>query len=315
MARPYRIFRFDYKSCEISARRERHWTTRPISQTMVFPRFQGGSYLLLKSPRGFLAEAEMQVSERVVGFTEQRGPNKEEHKYGPGSPYFQRDITRFFATTGVCWYFGDKGVESDAVAGKILEAFCVKFGVQERDLGAGLFFTKQGPVEPSTCHGACIFDATNGSLRLTQRLAERFSEVLQFAMETADNQSDSGTAQLLRALAYLDAELRPAAGFVLDKTLPSTTGDQQEWVTVIAADQSAMYLSDDGPRKVLVKAHRYTPHGLMYQLEPSAQVDKWMVAANALEPIFGKRKMLQTNLVTGETRDPDQPGQASSTSA
>jgi DEAD/DEAH box helicase domain-containing protein len=307
MARPYRVLRFDYKSGEILARRERHWTTRPISQTMVFPRFQGGSYLLLKSTRGFLAEAEMQVSERVVGFTEQRGPNKEEHRYGPGSPYFQRDITRFFATTGVCWYFGDKGVESEAVAGKILEAFCAKFGVQERDLGVGLFFTKQAPVEPSNCHGACVFDATNGSLRLTQRLAERFPEVLRFAIETANNQSDLATARLLRTFASLDDDLRPDFGVVMDKRISSTADDQQEWVTVIATEQPAMYLSDDGPRKVLVKGYRYTPHGLMYQLEPSPQVDRWMVAANALEPIFGETKMLQANLVTGETQDPEHP--------
>jgi hypothetical protein len=254
----------------------------------------------------------MQVSERVVGFTERRGPNKEEHKYGPGSPYFQRDITRFFATTGVCWFFGDKGVESEAVADKILEAFCAKFGVQERDLGVGLFFTKQAPVEPSTCHGACVFDATNGSLRLTQRLAERFPEVLQFAIETADNQSDQAIARLLRTFACFADELRPAAGVVVDKTIPSATGNQQEWVTVIAAEQPAMYLSDDGPRKVLVKGHRYTPHGLMYQLEPSPRVEKWMVAANALEPIFGETKMAQANLITGETRDLQQPSDRAS---
>jgi DEAD/DEAH box helicase domain-containing protein len=305
MARPYRVFKFDYKSGEILARHERHWTTRPISQTMVFPRFQGGAYWLFKSLRGFLAEAEMQVSERVVGFTEQRGPNKQEHKYGPGSPYFQRDITRFFSTTGVCWYFGEKAAESELVATKIMEAFCAKFGVQERDLGVGLFFTKQAPIVPTTCHGACVFDATNGSLRLTQRLAERFPEVLQFAIETAENQSDSETACLLRTLASLDDELRPAVGLVSEEPVMSVSADDLEWVTVIAADQSAMYISDDGPRKVLVKGHRYTPHGLMYQLEPSAHLDKWMVAANAVEPIFGETMMIEANLVTGETRGVD----------
>lgn len=301
MARPYRVFSFNYKSGEILARHERHWTTRPISQTMVFPRFPG-AYLLLKSQRGFLAEVEMQVSERVIGFIEQRGPNKQEHKYGPGSPYFQREITRFFATTGVCWYFAEKAIESEAVASRILEAFCAKFGVQERDLGVGLFFAKQAPIEPATCHGACVFDATNGSLRLTQRLAERFPEVLRFAIETAENQADSEAAQLLRTLLLLDDELRLAIVVPAEKPTVLTTADD-EWVIVIAADQPAMYRSDDGPRKVHVKGHRYTPHGLMYQLEPSPQVDKWMVAANALEPIFGETKMIEANLVTGETRD------------
>jgi DEAD/DEAH box helicase domain-containing protein len=44
MARPYRVYRFDYRKGEIFARRERHWITRPLAQTMVFPRFQGGCF-------------------------------------------------------------------------------------------------------------------------------------------------------------------------------------------------------------------------------------------------------------------------------
>jgi hypothetical protein len=41
----------------------------------------------------------------------------------------------------------------------------------------------------------------------------------------------------------------------------------------------------------------------MYQLEPSIRVDKWMVAANALELIYGQTKMLRANLMTGETEE------------
>ena len=106
MARPYRVYRFDYRKGAIFARQERHWVTKPLAQTMVFPRFQGGVLRLSRSETGFLAEAEMQVSERVLGFTERRGSAKpEEHRYGPSSPYYQREINRFFETTGVCWYF------------------------------------------------------------------------------------------------------------------------------------------------------------------------------------------------------------------
>ena len=38
-----------------------------------------------------------------------------------------------------------------------------------------------------------------------------------------------------------------------------------------------------------MKRHPYTPHGLMYQLEPSPHVDKSMVAANGLSLILGTR--------------------------
>jgi DEAD/DEAH box helicase domain-containing protein len=310
VARAYRVYRFDYKNGEISARREKRWTTRPLSQTMVFPKFQGGTFSLLSSDQGFLAEAELQVSERVTGFIEQRGPQKEEHRYGPGSPYYQRDITRFFATTGVCWYFRDKSVCSEAIASRLLEAFCSRFGIQERDLGVGLFFTKQAPFETTTCQGACIFDATNGSLRLTQRLAERYSEVLALAMETADMQKESEAVGVLRAFSGLAADLRLAVSPAAAALIAASVGGE-EWVVVIAPGQQAVYLSDDGPRTVVVKGHRYTPQGLMYQLEPTMPVDRWMVAANALEPIYGQTKMLRANLMTGETEDlPEDRGRA-----
>ena len=42
MARPYRIYRMDMRDGYLSARRERYWTTRPNSNTMVFPQFNGG---------------------------------------------------------------------------------------------------------------------------------------------------------------------------------------------------------------------------------------------------------------------------------
>jgi hypothetical protein len=224
----------------------------------------------------------------------------------PGAIYH---YTRFFATTGVCWYLADKGLDSEAVALLVQQAYCTKFGVQERDLGVGLFYTKQAPSASTTCHGACVFDATNGSLRLTQRLAERFSEVLDFAIETSERRADAGTVRLLRSFAMVESELRPAAAATVSASSSANGAEEQEWVTVIGPGESAMYMSDDGPRKVLVKGHRYTPHGLMYQLEPAPRVDRWMVAANALEAIYGKTKMVRANLITGETQELERPSE------
>ncbi|MBW2005319.1 MAG: DEAD/DEAH box helicase, partial [Deltaproteobacteria bacterium] len=172
MGRPYRVYRFNYRSGEIHVYREKYWTTRPLAQTMVFPRFQGGILNLLRSDDCFIAEAEMQVSQRVTGFTNQRGSIKEEHLYGPSSQFYQRELNRFFETTGVCWFFTENYLNSEAMAHRILEAFCAKFGVQERDLGTGTFYSNISPIGTEKCKGACIFDATHGSLRLTERLAE-----------------------------------------------------------------------------------------------------------------------------------------------
>src|SRR5439155_26221956 len=95
MARPHRIVGYHYRTGIINARPSRMYTTRPMNQTMVFPHFEGDLLTFLRSGAGFVAEAEMQVSERVLGFNEMRGRNKTAYKYGPGSPYSQRELTRF----------------------------------------------------------------------------------------------------------------------------------------------------------------------------------------------------------------------------
>ncbi len=105
MARPYRVIQFNFGSGELRARRERHYSTDPLLQRKAFPQFQGGLLRLWTAESGFVAEVEMQVSERVLGFTERRGSATEKHLYGPASPYFQRELNRFFETTGVAWWF------------------------------------------------------------------------------------------------------------------------------------------------------------------------------------------------------------------
>jgi DEAD/DEAH box helicase domain-containing protein len=300
MARPYRVYRFDYRKGEISARREKHWTTRPRSQTMVFPRFEGAFLQFFRSDTGFLAETEMQVSERVVGFTEQRGSAKpEEHLYGPASLYYRREINRFFETTGVCWYFPDKAVVGERTAQLIAEGFCTEFGVQDRDLGFGIFTAMQSPLGGGRCKGACVYDATNGSLRLTQRLAERFLKVIPTAITIAQTREEVEAVRQLRLLERAAADLRPATAEQQSAGPSQADGD---WVVVIAANQEAIYQSQDGPITVTVKGHRYTPHGLMYELASPSPDGKWLIADSALIPMEGSTMRILANLVTGETK-------------
>ncbi len=83
-----------------------------------------------------------------------------------------------------------------------------------------------------------------------------------------------------------------------------------------------MYLSGEAPAEVKVLDFRYTPHGLMYQLEPlrdsgySMTVEKgklgaektitrnaplrWMVIASDIQALSGRTRMVQYNVVTGE---------------
>ncbi len=300
MARPYRVFQFKYRTGEIRVRKERRWTTQPILQNMVFPKFPGGVLNIRRSDTGFVAEAEVQVSERVVGFTEQRGPNKIDNPYGQGSPYAQRPVSRFFETTGVCWYFPQRAVLSEAVAQWVLKAFCAVCGIQERDLGVGTFHAKPSSIWDAPCQGVCIYDAVHGSLRLTKQLVDRLEEVLQAALRLTEK-LESRDVTLEENLVLLQECVNattPSAVSIVEQAVENT-GD---WVTVIAPGQLAVHLGENGNEEVQVVTFRYTPQGLMYQLISPRSDVTWMVKASSIMPIHGVTELLETNLITGETR-------------
>jgi DEAD/DEAH box helicase domain-containing protein len=305
MARPYRVAVFNFMKSQVVVRREKRWTTRPISQAMVFPRFLGGVLNLALSDSGFVAECEMQVSERVQGFVEQRGPNKEEHRYGPLSPYSTRELNRFFETTGVCWFFQKSIGLSEAIASRVLEAFCVHCGVHERDLGVGRFHAKQSPLGEHVVQGICIFDVTTGSLRLTQRLVDEFAPVVALAIGKARAEQEATAIRELEKLGALVVDLqRVAVGPGIGAT---DSGEQDsDWVTVIADGESAMFHTFDGAREVRVRTYRYTPRGGMYELEPERRMANWIVTATAVQPINGVTRMIRRNLTTGETKELDE---------
>jgi len=300
MARPYRVTQFRYRIGEIHVRRERKWTTNPMLQNMVFPKFPGGVLNILISSCGFVAEAELQVSERVVGFIEQRGPNKTQNIYGQGSPFSQRPITRFFETTGVCWYFLNKGVLSESVAQAILTASCALCGIQERDLGVGLFHAKASPVWENQCQGVCIYDAVHGSLRLSKQLFDRFAEVIDTAIRLIEKYEnrDFLLEQNLFSLQELFSETSPFFISADETSLEPNT----DWAKVIAPGQKAIHIGESYTEEVQVLTHRYTPQGLMYELAPPKLGVRWFVKDSSLIPLHGITEFIEANLVTGETR-------------
>jgi hypothetical protein len=239
----------------------------------------------------------MQVSERVLGFIEMRGRNKAQHEYGPNSEYYHSPINRFFQTTGVCWDFSERSVVAETLAPAVLEAFCQVCGMQERDLGIGSFFSKESPVGSGPCQGMCIYDATNGSLRLTQKLAERITEILEAAVQNADRDGDLALCRELQSLAKMILRLEPASCSVAS-VLPDM---QEDWAFVIAPREKAIYTNEDGPHEVEVVQFRFTPHGPMYELT-SSKPGTWMVSASSVQPIHGRTQIIRLNLVTGETQ-------------
>jgi hypothetical protein len=202
-----------------------------------------------------------------------------------------------------------------------MSAFAFTCGVHERDLGVALFHANEGPFSPEQVKGTVVFDATNGSLRLTERLARQFAEVVDFATE--QTQPDTPLREELITLRRLVAALQPSS--TASAAQPSAT--EGDWIRVIDRNQPAMFLSGEAPSEVTVLDFRYTPHGLMYQLESlkdagyTMVVDKgklvsektvvknppvkWMVLASLVQPLGGVTQMVRYNVVTGEEA-PDQ---------
>jgi DEAD/DEAH box helicase domain-containing protein len=301
MARPYRVVHLDTRSAHIRARRERHWTTRPLSNTMVFPRFNGGVLSIWGDDSAFLVESELQVSERVTGFQEQRGGKKMEPQiFGPGSPWYRRELTRFFETTGVCWQVPLRVALTEEVGALLLQVFCFEHGVQERDLGVGIFHSKVSPFNSAgKFHGLCIYDAVNGSLRLTQRLAENFAEVVLATAKRADAEGRSELSSQLHEFHSICTDLVPTSS----GNRYSEVRSVGEWAQIIAPGEKAIYVSEDGPREVTVIGYRFTPKGLIYDLVPEEAGAKWMVVAHALQPMHGFTRLLEVDLMTGEERE------------
>ncbi len=304
LARGHRITRLDARNGKIVARPDSFASTRPVHQSMVFPSFDGVLALRL-GVTGFVAEAPVQVSHRVQGFVEQRGGRKTEHLYGPQSPWHAREITHFYATTGVCWYFGDRVTATERIASWIHQSFCETIGVREADVGIGLFHAKTSPLGAGVCQGVCIFDTAHGSLRLTQQLAERFDDVLTRAIERA---TMDGDADDLRALEALRTSL---AGTTHRTVTPDADGrplivdTETEFADVIQGGEQAMLVTAEGCREVTVIGYRYTPRGGMYDLVHEQPGVRWQVPSANVQPIHGVTQVRRINLVTGEPVEGD----------
>lgn len=299
MACPYRVVYFNYRLGEIRVKKEKRWTTRPILQNMVFPKMDKGVLALRKSKSGFLIEANLQVSERIIGFAEQRGPNSASHLYEQGNFYSQRPITRFFETTGVCWFFDDRRFQSEPLANLILRAFCYICGIQERDLGLGTFQARSCQFWDQPTHGLCIYDAVNGSLRLTKQLFEKFEEILA-TLDLGHFLLDEVDDELCHAVRLFKNEILTTAIMNVNDGVILVPPAENDWVTVICPGEKGMYI-DGNNEEVKVLGYRFTTKGMVYHLEPSGNSTSWVVKIENVVPLYGVTKVEMYNINTGET--------------
>lgn len=304
MAKAYRVLRVKFRAHEITVKREKPMMTKPAIQTMVFPRFGSGVSRLLVGACGFLAEVEVQVSERVIGFNERRGSTELIHSYGKDSPYSRSEIRRFFPTTGVCWSFRERSMHSESIGSLVMEAFTCVYGIRAADLGIGLFHSNTSPLGNGKCQGICVYDSTHGSLRLTKQLAENFRRVIDRAIALVPAVQDDSVVSVLKALRQCASDLREVPCTRDCSATNVQGGSEGDWVAVLAPGSRGVANIEGKAREVCVRGCRYTPQGLMYDVEhPDPSVSAWQIAAWNVIAIHGESRRIRFNLMTGETEE------------
>jgi DEAD/DEAH box helicase domain-containing protein len=296
MARPYRVYSMNSKQGEIYVKRERFYTTQPNLQSKAFPDFKNGILQIWRNEDNFLAEVEMKVSEKLSGFIETRGNTKVEEIYEAGSNYYQKPISRLFQTTGVCWIIEKNSYLDERIVKAVFDTFCDSFGIQSRDIGYGEFYSRISPFSLEKVKGLCIFDLTYGSLRLTQKLAENFTHIVDEAYERAK----FGDRNLAFLLVQFKKEVK-GQNFNKKVELQYLGAVEQEWEIVFARNEKVLCQeSEEDTRILVVKRFRYTPAGIRYDLLNEKDNSVIKIDKTKVFPASANTKYMKFNLYTQE---------------
>ena len=139
---------------------------------------------LLTGGHGFLAEAQMQITQRVEGYVVESSGKFHDYKELQTHNPNLRAPSRNFRTTGVVLCLDHAWFKSTDVkrsfAAKLRDVFVREYSVASPDVGVAWSNISVRRQDGTGVHGGCvvIFDETYGSLRLTERLFDEFHHLL-----------------------------------------------------------------------------------------------------------------------------------------
>jgi hypothetical protein len=164
----------------------------------------------------------------------------------------------------------------------------------------GRFHAQNAPNGAQKVNGICIFDNSNGSLRLTERLAANFHSVVTASLKTEEARGNTEVAGALEELLVRVGELTAAS----PSGQPGGNGEATHdgWTPVIVPGAKAILATSSGTEEVTVLDHFYTPSGLQYHLQHASPTVRWVVKADELEIINGVTATQLYNVMTGELR-------------
>ncbi|MEW6666666.1 MAG: helicase-related protein, partial [Thermodesulfobacteriota bacterium] len=200
LARPYEVISWHTRAFQpyIKVRpAQGNKRTRPRIKTWINAGITPADLLeghLLAGEAGFLAECQMQVTERIEGFTDLQTNEFKSYQVLRQRNPNMRPRMRNFRTSGIVVCYNSDwfrhGATKEFVADRLLEIFCREFSVLPHDVGSAASNISVRSLEGRGLRGNCIviFDQTYGSLRLTEKLFLRFDHLLDRLSVAADSE-------------------------------------------------------------------------------------------------------------------------------
>ncbi|MCL4544661.1 MAG: DEAD/DEAH box helicase [Chloroflexi bacterium] len=263
----FRVTKVDTVGHNINVRPDRRYSTKPAAlPALIFPNFSAGNiHKDAKFGDLVVVECNLQIRESLVGFTEQRGPNRFSVNY-PLDPklgifFDQQRFTRNYFTSGVLLnhpVLNEEHIDSVLLAEILFEAFLITIPFERQDVQFGtdrhrgdrLLFREGDRF-------LAIYDQTYGSLRLTSRLMNQnvILDVLRQAMDITSQDRYSmlspATTNALRRM-YNAALTKPE----------TTTG----WAPKAAPDEGGIVVIRPGSKGLNVRRNNeeFTVDGVFF---------------------------------------------------
>ena len=270
-------------------------STRPRIRTWINAGIAPAEILenhIIRSENGFLVECQMQITERVEGYTD--GRTNQFHSYQElqqRNPNM-RARSRNFRTSGVVfcvehdWF---RGTVKQAFADRLREVFVREYSIAPQDIGSAASNIAIRNSDGGGLKDRCIaiYDETYGSLRLTERLYLHFARILDRLWRGLGDDEDD--------LRTVTSQLRDEISRFAELTVGSTAQEPSE---VAPAPTGSILVFTKGSRvcfqagQMAVEVEIIQPtmmNGeLMYQVaipqKPGQQPAKQWKPASRIEP-------------------------------
>ena len=236
---------------------------------------------------GFLAESNMQITEKVTGYVDRRTNAHRSYKDLEQRNPNMRSYSRNFRTSGVVlclnrsWF---KGSHKQEFVDRLCEVFIREYSIAPRDIGTAATRVSvrghDGPPLRGRC--VCVYDEIYGSLRLTERLFSDFEHIMDRLAKAVGVESRGTGIQTTVARVRQEVARFNREGMIQPGGVPESTGSEYVFTpgSIVCYRESGQLAVD-----VTIVQPTMMNGRLMYQVEvPGQKKTKRWVVASAVEP-------------------------------